>query len=235
MTPLSLLSFSHIAFTAVCFLVIIFLPRFFVNSSDSSKNLLVMAIIVLIMVNQGMDLYREGYMQEWKLGLPLHLCDFSSFSVILYFLTKRKEFFLFAFFFGIAGGGMSLLTPDILYAFPYVGYIQNQIGHSMILLGVSYAMIIDNKRPYLGDVHKVLFFTTLLLLIMYPINYLLGPPANYWFLVEKPIGDNVTNFMRAEPFHIIDIYILAVIVCYLMYMPYFLRDKFKNKNAQRFN
>ena len=101
----------------------------------------------------------------------------------------------------------------------------------MILLGVSYAMIIDNKRPYLGDVHKVLFFTTLLLLIMYPINYLLGPPANYWFLVEKPIGDNVTNFMRAEPFHIIDIYILAVIVCYLMYMPYFLRDKFKNKNA----
>lgn len=235
MTPLSLLSFSHIAFTAVCFLVIIFLPRFFVNSSDSSKNLLVTAIIVLIMVNQGMDLYREGYMQEWKLGLPLHLCDFSSFSVILYFLTKRKEFFLFAFFFGIAGGGMSLLTPDILYAFPYVGYIQNQIGHSMILLGVSYAMIIDNKRPYLGDVHKVLFFTTLLLLIMYPINYLLGPPANYWFLVEKPIGDNVTNFMRAEPFHIIDIYILAVIVCYLMYMPYFLRDKFKNKNAQRFN
>ena len=231
MTPLSLLSFSHIAFTAVCFLVIIFLPRFFVNSSDNSKNLLVMAIIVLIMVNQGMDLYREGYMQEWKLGLPLHLCDFSSFSVILYFLTKRKEFFLFAFFFGIAGGGMSLLTPDILYAFPYVGYIQNQIGHSMILLGVSYAMIIDNKRPYLGDVHKVLFFTTLLLLIMYPINYLLGPPANYWFLVEKPIGDNVTNFMRAEPFHIIDIYILAVIVCYLMYMPYFLRDKFKNKNA----
>ena len=228
MTPLSLLSFSHIAFTAVCFLVIIFLPRFFVNSSDSSKNLLVTAIIVLIMVNQGMDLYREGYMQEWKLGLPLHLCDFSSFSVILYFLTKRKEFFLFAFFFGIAGGGMSLLTPDILYAFPYVGYIQNQIGHSMILLGVSYAMIIDNKRPYLGDVHKVLFFTTLLLLIMYPINYLLGPPANYWFLVEKPIGDNVTNFMRAEPFHIIDIYILAVIVCYLMYMPYFLRDKFKN-------
>jgi len=231
MTPLSLLSFSHIAFTTVCFLVIILLPRLFVNSSDSSKNLLVTAIIVLIMVNQGMDLYREGYMQEWKLGLPLHLCDFSSFSVILYFLTKRKEFFLFAFFFGIAGGGMSLLTPDILYAFPYVGYIQNQIGHSMILLGVSYAMIIDNKRPYLGDVHKVLFFTTLLLLIMYPINYLLGPPANYWFLVEKPIGDNVTNFMRAEPFHIIDIYILAVIVCYLMYMPYFLRDKFKNKNA----
>ena len=231
MNNLNLLSSSHIIFTSLCFLIIIFTPKLFFNKSKSSQKFLVNSIIFLILVNQGMDLYREGYLLEWKLGLPLHLCDFTSFSVILYFLTKRKEFFLFSFFFGIAGGGMSLLTPDVTYGFPYVGYIQNQIGHAMILLGVSYAMIIDNQRPYLGDVHKVLFFTTLLLLIMYPINYLLGPPANYWFLVEKPIGDNVTNFMRPEPFHIIDIYVLAVIVCYLMYIPYFLRDKFENKDA----
>ena len=59
---------------------------------------------------------------------------------------------------------------------------------------------------------------------MYLINYLLGPPANYWFLIEKPIGNNVTAFMRNEPFHIIDLYILAVIVCYLLYTPYLLKD-----------
>ena len=231
MNSLNLLSSSHIIVTSLCFLVIVFLPRFFVNSSASSKKILVQGIILLILINQGMDLYREGYMQEWKLGLPLHLCDFSSFSVILYFLTKRKEFFLFAFFFGIAGGGMSLLTPDVLYGFPYVGYIQNQIGHTMILLGVTYAMIIDDQRPYLKDVHRVLIFTTMLMFVMYLVNYLLGPPANYWFLVEKPIGDNVTNFMRPEPYHMIDIYILAVVICYLMYLPYFVKDKYTKQNV----
>ncbi len=231
MNSLNLLSSSHIIVTSLCFLVIVFLPRFFVNTSGSSKKILVQGIILLILINQGMDLYREGYMQEWKLGLPLHLCDFSSFSVILYFLTKRKEFFLFAFFFGIAGGGMSLLTPDVLYGFPYVGYIQNQIGHTMILLGVTYAMIIDDQRPYLKDVHRVLIFTTMLMFVMYLVNYLLGPPANYWFLVEKPIGDNVTNFMRAEPYHMIDIYILAVTICYLMYLPYFVKDKYTKQNV----
>lgn len=225
MNELNILSTSHLIITTLCFLVIIFLPRLFVNSSEEAKKTLMYSIIFLICVNQGMDLYREGYLDQWKLGLPLHLCDFTSISVILYFLTKRREFFIFSFFFGIAGGGMSLLTPDTIYGFPYVGYIQNQIGHAMILLGVSYGIILDGQRPYFKDVHKVLIFTTFLLIVMYLVNYLLGAPANYWFIMEKPIGNNVTNFMRPAPFHMIDIYILAVAICYLMYLPYFFKDR----------
>jgi len=204
----------------------VYIPKLFINSSEKAKKNLAYGIIFFILINQGMDLYREGYLSgNWKLGLPLHLCDFSSFSILIYLLTKKREFFLFAFFFGIAGGGMSILTPDVEYGFPYIPYIQNQIGHMMIILGVSYAMILDNQRPYLKDVHRVLIFGTFLLGVMYVINNLLGEPANYWFLMEKPIGDNVTAFMRPAPFHMIDIYLLAVIVCYLIYMPYYLKDR----------
>jgi len=204
----------------------VYIPKLFINSSERAKKNLAYGIIFFILINQGMDLYREGYLfGNWKLGLPLHLCDFSSFSILIYLLTKKREFFLFAFFFGIAGGGMSILTPDVEYGFPYIPYIQNQIGHMMIILGVSYAMILDNQRPYLKDVHRVLIFGTFLLGVMYVINNLLGEPANYWFLMEKPIGDNVTAFMRPAPFHMIDIYLLAVIVCYLIYMPYYFKDR----------
>ena len=226
MEPLNLLTFSHISIVLICILGILFIPKFFVNSSKLAKDRLVYVIIFIILINQGMDLYREGYLSgNWKLGLPLHLCDFSSFSILIYLLTKRREFFLFAFFFGIAGGGMSILTPDVKYGFPYIPYIQNQIGHMMIILGVTYAIILDNQRPYLKDVHRVLIFGTFLLCVMYVVNYLLGEPANYWFLMEKPIGDNVTAFMRPAPFHMIDIYLLAVIVCYLIYMPYYFKDR----------
>ena len=65
---------------------------------------------------------------------------------------------------------------------------------------------------------------------MYPINSLLGHPANYWYVIEKPPGINVTGFMREEPFHMIDMYILAIIVCYMIYLPYFLKDRM-NKNG----
>ena len=230
MSDFNILSPSHIFFTILCIAIIIYLPRIFVDKTSSSKKTLIFIIISLILVNQGMDLYREGYMQEWKLGLPLHLCDFSSASIIIYLLTQRREFFLFAFFAGISGAGMAILTPDVLYNFPHIDYVRHMIGHSMILLGVTYAMIIDNQRPELKDVHRVLFVLSILLFLMYPINYLLGAPANYWYVIEKPPGLNVTGFMREAPFHMIDIYILAVIVCYSIYLPYFIKDKLSKNN-----
>ena len=230
MIDFSLSSPSHIIFTIICISVIVFLPRIFVNKNNSSKNILIIGIISLILINQGMDFFREGYAaNNWKLGLPLHLCDFSSASIILYFMTKRREFFLFAFFAGIAGAGMAILTPDVLYSFPHIDYLRHMIGHSMILLGVTYAIIIDNQRPQLKDVHRILAVLSVFLLMMYPINTWLGPPANYWYVIEKPPGFNVTDLMRDAPYHMVDIYILAVIVCYSIYLPYFIKDR-QNKN-----
>ena len=210
--------------------MIVILPRLFINKSSSSKNMLIFAIIVLILTNQSLDFYREGYgIGNWKLGLPLHLCDFSSASIIIYFFTKRREFFLFAFFAGISGAGMAILTPDVKYSFPHIDYLRHMIGHSMILLGVAYAIIIDNQRPQLKDVHRVLGVLSVFLLLMYPINNLLGSPANYWYVAEKPPGFNVTDLMRDAPYHMIDIYILTVVICYLIYLPYFIKDKLTQK------
>ena len=221
---------SHIIFTIICMTIIFVLPRFFVNKSSSSKNILIIAIVALILTNQTMDFFREGYgINNWKLGLPLHLCDFSSASIILYFYTKRREFFLFAFFAGISGAGMAILTPDVKYSFPHIDYLRHMIGHSMILLGVAYAIIIDNHRPQLKDVHSVLAVLSVFLLLMYPINNFLGSPANYWYVVEKPPGFNVTDLMRDAPYHMIDIYMLTVMVCYLIYLPYFIKDKLGQK------
>ena len=210
--------------------MIVILPRLFINKSSSSKNMLIFAIIVLILTNQSLDFYREGYgIGNWKLGLPLHLCDFSSASIIIYLFTKRREFFLFAFFAGISGAGMAILTPDVKYSFPHIDYLRHMIGHSMILLGVAYAIIIDNQRPQLKDVHRVLGVLSVFLLLMYPINNLLGSPANYWYVAEKPPGFNVTDLMRDAPYHMIDIYILTVVICYLIYLPYFIKDKLSQK------
>ena len=225
MNELYLLSTSHLVTIIICIASIVYIPKLFKDSSESAQSRLAYAIICIILINQSMDLYREGYMDVWKLGLPLHLCDFTSFAALIYLLTKKRDFFLFAFFFGISGAGIAILTPDTVYGFPYVGYIQNQAGHTAILMGVSYGIIIDNQRPYFRDAARMLGIATIILGFMYVANYLLGPPANYWFLVEKPIGDNITSFMRSEPFHIIDLYGLAIILVYLMYLPYYLKDR----------
>ena len=94
MKEFDLLDPSHIIFALICIAIIIFLPRLFVGKSDISKNILISAIIGLMLINHGMDFYKEGYLVHWKLGLPLHLCDFSSASIILYLITKKRAFFL---------------------------------------------------------------------------------------------------------------------------------------------
>ena len=229
MNELILLSSSHIIIVLLSLLAIIYVPKYFENATNKAKEALKYSIIFLLLVNQSMDFYREGILSNrWEEGLPLHLCDFSTMAIILYFFTQKRDFFIFAFFFGIAGGGMSILTPDTIYGFPYVGYIQSQIGHTMILMGVTYAMIIDKHRPYLSDVSKALFYASLLLIFTYFMNYLLD--TNYWFLAEKPIGNNITSFMRSEPFHIIDLYIAAIFICYAMYLPYYFKDKFRGSD-----
>ena len=78
MTNFSLLDPSHIIFTFFCIAIIIFLPKIFLHKSTRSKKGLVLVIISLLLINQGMDLYREGYMDELKLGLPLHCLLYTS-------------------------------------------------------------------------------------------------------------------------------------------------------------
>ena len=229
MKEFDLLDPSHIIFALICIAIIIFLPRLFVGKSDISKNILISAIIGLMLINHGMDFYKEGYLVHWKLGLPLHLCDFSSASIILYLITKKRAFFLFAFFAGFSGAGMAVLTPDSTYAFPDIHYVRHMIGHAMILLGVTYAMIVDGQRPFIKDVHRVLFVLSMFLVVIYLIYYFFGPPAIYWYVADKPPGLNVTSLMRDEPYHMVDIYLLAVLVFYLIYLPYFIQDKVKQK------
>jgi len=89
---------SHIIFASICIAIIIFLPRLFVGKSNLNKNILISVIIGLMLINHGMDFYNEGYLVDWKLGLPLHLCDFSSAAIILYFVTKKKRIFSICFF-----------------------------------------------------------------------------------------------------------------------------------------
>ena len=231
-SELELLSFSHIFSTLICILIIIYLPRYFITATESKKNFFKIALLCLIMINDGFDFYKTVYIFEnpWQRGLPLHMCDFSAYSILVYLFTKIRIFFLFAFFWGIWGAGFALLTPDVIYGFPYFEYIQSHIGHSFILIGVSYALQVDRQKVIRSDPFRILAITTILLAAIYVVNAFIGMGANYWYVNFKPEGDSIMNWMRPEPYHMIDIYILAIVLCYLLYFIYYLFDKKTLKN-----
>ena len=110
---LELISLSHFLSTLVCILVIIYLPRYFISSSESKKNIFKIALLCLIMINDGFDFYKTAYIFEnpWQQGLPLHMCDFSAYSILVYLFTKIRIFFLFAFFLGNLGSRFCIANP----------------------------------------------------------------------------------------------------------------------------
>ena len=110
---LDLLSPVHIISTLFCILVIIYLPRYFIAATESKKNIFRLILLFLVLINDGIDLYKTVYIfnDPWQLGLPLHMCDFSAYSILIYLFTKIRIFFLFAFFLGYLGGWLCSIDP----------------------------------------------------------------------------------------------------------------------------
>ncbi len=227
--PFELMSYSHFISVALCIAFVVFFPRLFVGSSQATLRQLKLTIVVLILSFQVLDFFKVVYLfgEPWKTALPLQLCDFSALSIAGYLISGNKHLFNFAFFWGISGAGMAILTPNAVYAFPAVDYLANQYGHSLILLGISVAMIVFNERPYAKDIFIIFGATSAMLLPIYLINYLLEAPTNYWYLLEKPYGSNIISPLPEAPYHMLALYPIAFLFLLAIYAPYYVKDNIR--------
>ena len=120
---------------------------------------------------------------------------------------------------------MALATPDLDYGFPHGEYSPFFWGHSLILMAVAYVIMVKRERPYLSDIPKVIGVTLGLLVIVYFINLIIGPPANYWYLLERPVDGTLLDYFPDPPFHLIGTIPLAAFLFYVAYLPLFIKDR----------
>ena len=223
-----ILSFSHALVVALCVFLIIYIPQIFVGAKKETLLKVKFMMVALIITFQAFELYKTLILfnEPWQNALPIHMCDFSAFALVVYMLTGKKIFFNFAYFWGIAGAGMALITPDVLYGLPSVGYLANQYGHTIIILGVSFGLTVFGDRPYIKDIFTIFGWTLLMLIPIYLINYILYPLGNYWYTFEKPIGNNIiVLFLPDAPYHMIPLIPVAFAFMLLVYSPLYIKDK----------
>ena len=227
-SPFQMFGTVHLITIAVVIIVSILLPKFYKNKSESQKatmNKVIAAIIFLhVAISPYKDLYLLANPYDWRETIPLHMCDLSEIFLIWFLLGGPKILYLCAFFWGLGGATMAILTPDISHH--DLDYIFFMIGHGMIIVGILYATISLGNRPYANDILKVSAITLFILLpIVYGINLLLGEPANFWYLIAKPDGASLMDMFPDPPFHLLYTTPLAIAVFYLIYLPYFIKDK----------
>ena len=225
--PFEILSIRHFLCIMVCVLFVVLIPRALALANNSVIRYVIFLYIVLICHLQFLELhvFTEMYDREWKTILPFQLCDFSALAMVVYFLTKYRFAFSCAYFWGIPFAGMAMFTPNSLYAFPSPDYLVHQYGHAIVLLGVSMAMQLFGVRPVRKDVLNVSIFTIGLLPLIYLINHVLGEPANYWFLLSKPSGDNLMAFLPSAPLHIVALIPLTIAVFAACFVPFYLSNR----------
>ena len=227
-TPFQLFGTVHLLTIFTVIVVSIFLPKLYKDKSENQKSLMnkIIASIIAahVIISPYKDLYLLATPYDWRETIPLHMCDLSEIFLIWFLLGGPRILYLCAFFWGLGGASMAILTPDISHH--DLDYIFFMIGHGMIIVGIMYATVSLGNRPYAKDILKVSAITAFILLpIVYVINLILGDPANFWYLMAKPDGASLMDIFPEPPLHLLVITPLAIAVFYLIYLPYFIKDR----------
>jgi len=222
---------QHLVTLLLCAAVIYLYPKFFQNKDEAKQILggkILAGIMILHMITQ--PIYDVLLFElPWKGEFPLHMCDFSMLAMIVYLLKQNAPKILFhcAYFWGICGATMAMATPDLEYGFPHGEYSPFFWGHSLILLAVFYVLMVRKERPILKDILKVVGVTLVLLIFVYIANLLIGPPANYWYLVARPVDGTLMDYFPDPPLHLIGTIPLAILLFYIAYLPLQIKDRLK--------
>ena len=227
-TPFELFGTVHLITIAVVIITSIFLPKFYKNKSDHQismmKKIIAGVIAAHVIISPYKDLYLLANPYDWRETIPLHMCDLSEIFLIWFLLGGPRILYICAFFWGLGGATMAILTPDISHH--GLDYIFFMVGHGMIVVGIMYATVTLGNRPYAKDIATVALITALVLLpIVYVINLLLGEPANFWYLMSKPAGASLMDMFPEPPYHLLVTTPIAIALFYLIYLPYFIKDR----------
>ena len=227
-TPFELFGTVHLITIAVVIITSIFLPKFYKNKSDHQismmKKIIAGVIAAHVIISPYKDLYLLANPYDWRETIPLHTCDLSEIFLIWFLLGGPRILYICAFFWGLGGATMAILTPDISHH--DLDYIFFMVGHGMIIVGIMYATVTLGNRPYAKDIATVALITALVLLpIVYVINLLLGEPANFWYLMSKPAGASLMDMFPEPPYHLLVTTPIAIALFYLIYLPYFIKDR----------
>lgn len=151
--------------------------------------------------------------------LPLYTCRIAIFLCIGMLLTESYKCFELAYFWGIAGGIMALMTPDTSgFGFPHIMFVQFFVGHGGMIISIIFMILVYEYKPTKESVYRTSKWTLLYFAIVGTLNYLVD--GNYSYLRAKPATATPMDILPVYPYYV-PIFIAAFIASFwLFYMPF---------------
>ena len=220
--------------TVICLTILLpFLLASIVHRTKSKhlERLICLAISTLLLVNYVAYLIvaRQFGVTQWYKALPLQLCDWAMFVIIVALWTGSRRWLEIAYFWGIGGTLQAIITPNLRFGFPDLRFISFFVAHCGIIIGIVFLMLVYGFRPRPMGILRTFIWTEIYFVIVFTVDLLTG--ENYGFLLHKPEAASLLSLLSdSRPIYLVQFHCLAFVFFCLLYGPFAIVDLFRRKN-----
>jgi len=161
--------------------------------------------------------------EPWHELLPLHLCDWATFTGVVALVTRRPLAFELTWFWAMAGTTQALLTPDLAVRPPEISWYTFYLSHGGV---VAAALLLTwgagmRTRPWAA--FRIFAWSQLYLATVLGLNGLLG--TNYGYLCAKPENPSLLDHLGPWPWYLLSLEGLALALFWLLDLPFRLTER----------
>jgi len=163
----------------------------------------------------GYRLHYEGF--RFPEGLPLQLCDLTLWLTVWSLFTLGPFMFEIAYFAGLGGSGMALLTPDLwapLASYPTFYFF---VAHGFVVACLLMIVWSGQAKPRRRSLWKVFALLNAYAALIGIFNAIFK--TNYMYLCQKPAGASLLNFLGPWPVYLVPCEGVALLIFWLLWLP----------------
>lgn len=223
--PFELFGTAHmIALIVVAFsiMTVIILAR---RAAEKGRQAIKWGLAATLLINEVAFHVWNMAVGTWNIQtmLPFHICSALVWVSVVMMFKYKHTFYEISYLLGIAGALQALLTPDVIhYGFPHFRFFQVFISHGTLIIVPLYFTFVENKRPTLESVKRVIIIMNIYAAIVFIINMVIG--SNYLFIGHVPETPSLIDMLPPWPWYIVVIELLAIGFIFLFYAPFAIKD-----------
>ena len=161
-------------------------------------------------------LHYEGF--RFPHALPLNLCDLTLWLTVAAVLSLNQWAFELAYFAGVGGSGMALLTPDLWAPFPSYPTVYFFLAHGVVIAAILMLVWSKIAVPKPGCLRRTFLLLNVYAVLIGIFNAIFG--TNYMYLCRKPSGASLLDYLGPWPLYIAGGEVVALAIFWLLWLPF---------------